>query len=84
MPALRSNQYDGLFRGDYRQTHPTAENSFASSYSVKEMPFLCSAIASAKPLIPAPAACVSWIIYSCKTVGRHADNGDAKSVSCSW
>ena len=39
-------------------THPTAENSGASSYSVKEMFFLCSAIASARPAMPAPGMSV--------------------------
>jgi hypothetical protein len=42
-----------------RATHPTAENSGASSYNVNEMFFLCSAIASARPAIPAPVMDVS-------------------------
>lgn len=35
-------------------TNPTAENSGASSYNVKETFFLCRAIASARPAMPAP------------------------------
>ena len=34
--------------------HPTAENSFASSYSVNGMSLLCRAIANARPPMPAP------------------------------
>ena len=37
-----------------RFSYPTAENSGASSYSVNETFFLCRAIASARPAMPAP------------------------------
>jgi hypothetical protein len=67
IPALRLNQYASFFRGccrvELRETHPTAENSSASSYSVKEMHFLCKAIASANPPIPAPVVCVSLVTW---------------------
>ena len=41
-------------RKEWEATHPTAENSAASSYSVNEMFLLCRAIASARPAMPAP------------------------------
>jgi hypothetical protein len=58
-----------------------AENSSASSYNVKEMSFLCNAIASAKPPIPAPVKAVSWKMRAYHNVQRHADNGDVEYVS---
>lgn len=62
-------------------THPTAENSAASSYSVKDISFLCNAIASARPPIPAPVVVVSWVTYACDIVGRHADDSDVETAT---
>ena len=45
-----------------RGTYPTAEYSFSSSYSVKEMPFLCKAIANARPPMPAPVKQVRGVV----------------------
>ena len=55
MPALGYNEIDTL-RTCKSLAYPTAEYCFASSYSTKDIPFLCSPIASARPPIPAPTA----------------------------
>lgn len=43
-----------IFLWSCHYAHPTAENSFASSYSVKGIPLLWRAIANARPPMPAP------------------------------
>lgn len=70
-------------------TNPTAENSGASSYSVKETFLLCRAIASARPAMPAPVTDVSGccmramnqVVYCWEKL---ADDRDMEAAARLW
>lgn len=70
-------------------TNPTAENSGASSKRVKEISFLCRAIASARPAMPAPATDVSRRYMRAMKQSLYcweepADNCDMEVAACMW
>lgn len=87
MPALDHCQRENCSGSSLRHVqvgdYPTAEYSFASSYSVKGMPFLCRAIANARPPIPAPVKRVRGVLQYGSRVDRLTDDGDVEFIMSS-